>query len=205
MWRAVKNHQVVVVTDLQGLLHCTEAFHGDHRFQTTLKPPRLPVETCALGDVEVGDLNIPARRRVFTRYEAGEGTLTHAPFLGDHPKKNRHDRRARYHERTQARKHDKQQGQGATHVRGTRGTQDGDRVGLHGVDTGERALRVVDGEAFAFSIAIGALKHVDLGGPQTIPIGDQEDSAGALVLNHSKEPFSFVLVRKVIEQCRRAA
>jgi hypothetical protein len=66
MWRAVKNHQIVVITDLQGLLKRTEAFDGDNRFQPMLKPLRLPVEACALGDVEVGDLDIPACRCVFT-------------------------------------------------------------------------------------------------------------------------------------------
>jgi len=38
---------------------------------------------------------------------------------------------------------------------------------------------------------VGALQHVDLGGPQTLPLGNEEDNAIALVLKSPQRAVQF--------------
>ena len=71
----------MVAGDFQSLLDSAEALDGDDRLDVMLQASGLPVETCALADVEVGNLHIPFSGGVFARDEAGEGGFTDPAFL----------------------------------------------------------------------------------------------------------------------------
>ena len=78
--RAVKNEQVVLIGDLQGLVNAAELLNGNVRLDLMLKPAGPPLETRALRDIEVGDLHAPFLGGKFAGEKAGEGALPTPPF-----------------------------------------------------------------------------------------------------------------------------
>ena len=70
-----------MVGDLQGLLDGPEALDRDYRFDIVLQASGLPVEARALADIEISNLHVPFRGRIFARDETGESRFTDPSFL----------------------------------------------------------------------------------------------------------------------------
>jgi len=89
MWRTVEDKQIVVSGNFKRLVYGAEPLYRDDGLHILLKASRLPVEAGALADIEVGDLDVPFCRGVFTRDEAGKGALPDSTFLGTDSDDNR--------------------------------------------------------------------------------------------------------------------
>ncbi len=66
---------------LKRLLNGTKSLYGDCGLNTRLQAARLPVEACALRDVQISNLHRPTRQGIFARYQPRQRTFPDSPFL----------------------------------------------------------------------------------------------------------------------------
>jgi hypothetical protein len=84
---------------------------------------------------------------------------------------------------------------GVSEVHGNRVFQT--HVWLHRVDRREGTLEPVNGEAALLKVDIGAPQQADLGCPQAMAMGEEEDGPIAFGFDHGQETFALLLGKKV--------
>jgi hypothetical protein len=89
--RAVKNEQVVLIPNLEGLVNAAELLNGNVGLNLMLETAGPPLETGGLRDIKIGDLHAPFLSGEFASKEARESALADTAFLGNHSNDDGHE------------------------------------------------------------------------------------------------------------------
>src|SRR5208337_811912 len=90
MRQAIENCQVAKLRYFQCLSDRAEGFNCDVGLDAGAFTPLFPISAGPLGDLEVGDFDLPTRRHVLPRYKPRERALTNITFLRYHTDESGH-------------------------------------------------------------------------------------------------------------------
>ena len=81
MRRAVNNKEVMALGHLKCAPNGAETLDSDFWLDAGLNTVPMPMESCGLADVQIGDLHIPAIGREGTSDKPADGALARSAFL----------------------------------------------------------------------------------------------------------------------------
>ena len=76
----IQDQKIVLLRDLERLVYAAILLNGDVRIKTTLQAAAPPMKTCRLGNVQVGDLHLPALRGELPCNQPGNRAFPHPAF-----------------------------------------------------------------------------------------------------------------------------